>query len=160
MNYYDTRQRSDERWDFTRMNDGHIWPVGYCTPTTPCDCWLNAYREGRLLVPGGEPDCKVCGGTRRVGNPDYCGSHDTEQEARECFARYLLDGWREESYANWTGCEWVQRLGEPRCDRPTKKGLTTRPPLGTGHALCDAHRTFNHLVDLAPVSAGQIISSY
>jgi hypothetical protein len=31
VNYYDARKRqSDGRWDFTCMNDGEIWPVGYC----------------------------------------------------------------------------------------------------------------------------------
>lgn len=121
MNRYNARQRQDNgKWDYTCMNDGRIWPAGYC------------------------------------GELEH--SHDTAQEARECFARYLLDGWREEEYGEWTGCEWVQNLGEPPCDRPTNKGLTTRPPLGRGHALCDKHRTFNHLADLSPVDAGQITS--
>ena len=31
MNYYEAREReADGRWDFTRMNDGKVWAVGYC----------------------------------------------------------------------------------------------------------------------------------
>lgn len=31
MNYYAARQRKgDGCWDWSRMNDGHIWPVGAC----------------------------------------------------------------------------------------------------------------------------------
>lgn len=115
MNYYDARQRQDnKRWDYTRMNDGHISPVGYC------------------------------------GDADH--AHDTAEAARECFARYLLDGWREENYGNWAGCAV--------CDVPTKKGLTTRPPLGHGYPLCDEHRTLEQLKQLAPTDAGQITASY
>lgn len=97
-------------------------------------------------------------GTHPVG---YCrdhGPHETAEEARECFRRYLLDGAREESYADWTGCE-APVGGEERCDRPTKKGLTTRPPLGTGYALCDEHRTTEQLEKLAG-RVGRIAASY
>ena len=172
MNYYDARQRQDDkRWDYTRMNDGVIWPVGYCDSRSPCQCWLDACNQGRILR-AGDPGCEKCGGTGRVDNPDYCGSHDTAEEARKCFARYLLDGWREESYGHWMGCEAIivtaltddvgGGAGEKRepCDTPTKRGLTTRPPLGHGHALCDEHRTLEHLKALVPAEAGQIVASY
>jgi len=92
-------------------------------------------------------------GTHPVG---YCaehGGHETPEEACECFRRYLLDGWREETYGDWTGCEWEG------CDTPTKKGLTTRPPLGDGLALCDEHRTPENLEALTP-SVGLITASY
>lgn len=95
---------------------------------------------------------------RPVGYCPDCGSHDTAEEARECFARYLLDGSREEKYADWTGCQYVVNGG--KCDRPTKAGLTTRPPLGHGYALCDEHRTYEILRELAPRSIGQIMSSH
>jgi hypothetical protein len=121
VNYYDARRlrrESDtgitEGWHFTCMNDGQIWPVGYCAEHYP---------------------------------------HTTANEARECFRRYLLDGQREETYSDWTGCEMEG------CDTPTKKGLATRPPLGHGYAFCDEHRTAENLEALtAPV--GQIVSSY
>jgi hypothetical protein len=95
-------------------------------------------------------------GTHPVG---YCAQwredkthvHATEEEARECFRRYLLDGQREEEYGDWTGCEV--------CDAPTKKGLTARPPLGNGFAFCDEHRTSEALAERVP-APGQIIASY
>ncbi|MHB1950232.1 MAG: hypothetical protein ACYCQK_02005 [Acidiferrobacteraceae bacterium] len=147
MNYYDARQRQDDkRWDYTRMNDGRIWPVGYCASKAPCECVT--IERGYSADPG----CQTCSGSGRVANPDYCGSHDTAEEARACFARYLLDGAREEGYGDWTGCEV--------CDTPTKKGLTTRPGLGHGYALCDEHRTMDQLRELAPADAGQVIASY
>lgn len=96
------------------------------------------------------------GGTHPVG---YCAQwhldtthvHATAEEARECFRRYLLDGQCEEEYDDWTGCKI--------CDRPTKKGLTTRPPLGSDHPLCDEHRTPEQLEALTP-SVGRIAASY
>ncbi len=90
-------------------------------------------------------------GTHAVG---YCvehKSHATEADAQDCFRRYLLDGQREESYADWTGCVV--------CDTPTKKGLTTRPPLGNGYPLCDQHRTPEKLEALVP-AVGTITASY
>lgn len=113
MNYHEARKLKDKSgWHFTCMNDGHIWPEGYCRDHDP---------------------------------------HPTRQEAQECFRRYLLDGQCEETYGDWTGCEV--------CDEPTKKGLTTRPPLGTGYPLCDAHRNAETLETLVgPV--GHIAASY
>lgn len=42
MNYDDARQvnprshRDDAgRWRYTRMNDGHVWPIGYCAKNCP-----------------------------------------------------------------------------------------------------------------------------
>lgn len=163
MNYYDARRRQDTgKFDYTRMNDGHISPVGYCAEKDGCSC--RTIKTGYQI----NPDCEICGGSGRVPNPDYCGSHDTEEEARECFARYLLDGWREVSFSDWTGCQYRVVVGEDdfggthreQCDKPTKQGLETRPPLGESFALCDEHRTFECLRFLAAHDAGQITASY
>jgi hypothetical protein len=147
MNYYDARKRQDnQRWEYTSANRRlGTHPVGYCAAWAACECAMRApaYRA--------DPDCEICGGEGRVANPDYCGGHDTAEEARECFTRYLLDGAREEDYGDWTGCEV--------CDTPTKKGMTTRPPLGNGHALCDEHRTPDQLRELTS-TVGQITASY
>lgn len=149
MNYYDARKRHDDgKYDYTRMNDGRIWPVGYCAQRTACSC------VGPQNGFTGAEGCEKCGGSGRVDNADYCGSHDTPEEARECFARYLLDGSREITYGNWMGCEFEG------CDTPTKKGMETRPPLGQAFALCDEHRDLEHLKQLAPSDAGLITASY
>lgn len=75
----------------------------------------------------------------------YCTEHEpheTAEEAEECFRRYLLDGQREVEYGDWSGCVV--------CDEPTKKGLGTRPPLGSDHHLCDEHRNAEMLKGLTP----------
>lgn len=152
MNYYEARELSDHSgYHYTCMNDGRVRPVGYCSRIQACPACGDFGKEG----------CEQCGGEGFVdlGVKHYqTHVHGTPEEARECFARYLLDGWREERYGNWQGCEWEQD-GE-RCDAPTKSGLTTRPPLGVGYPLCDEHRTLDHLRALAPSSAGQICASY
>jgi hypothetical protein len=86
-----------------------------------------------------------------AGNCHEHAAHETREEAERCFRRYLLDGQREESYGDWTGCEI--------CDKPTKKGLTTRPPLGNGYPLCDEHRTPETLESLVSAPT-QICASY
>src|SRR4051794_5829060 len=83
------------------------------------------------------------------GGPEH--EHKNEQEARECFGRYLLDGAHEETYADWTGCHI--------CDEPTKKGMAERQPLGQSFPLCSKHctkETLSHCVGL-PV---QMVASY
>jgi hypothetical protein len=113
MNYYEARQLKDKSgWHFTCMNDGEIWPVGYCADNE---------------------------------------AHATREEAEECFRRYLLDGQREESYGDWTGCEI--------CGEPTKQGLTARAPLGNGFPLCDKHRNPETLESLVQRSS-RIVASY
>lgn len=120
MNYYEARQLSDKTgWHFTRMNDGVIWPVGYCSRWQQCpDCT----GEG----------CEKCQqrGIVQV-NEDHV--HATREEAEECFLRYLLDDISDENYGGWTDCEV--------CGDATKQGLTSRRPLGNGFPLCDEHRT-------------------
>lgn len=83
----------------------------------------------------------------------YCADHEPHAErweAEDCFRAYLLDGVQEESYGDWTGCEI--------CGDPTKKGLTSRPPLGTGYPLCDDHRTPEYLSSLVK-RPGMIVAS-
>lgn len=113
------------------------------------------YYDARELKDGGwhYTSANRRSGTHPVGYCHEHGPHETADEARECFRRYLLDGQREEAYGDWTGCEWEG------CDTPTKKGLTTRPPLGHGFALCDEHRTAENLEALTP-DVGQIMASY
>lgn len=145
MNYYDATQLSDgSGWHYTRTNDGVTQAAGYCSPVIPCSlCTTGFGKEGC-------PECQGKGYTLREGEEHV---HETAEEARECFRRYLLDGQREETYADWTGCRYKD------CDTPTKKGLTTRTPLGHGHPLCDEHRTPEILEELTP-GIGQITASY
>jgi hypothetical protein len=84
----------------------------------------------------------------------YCADHpghDSPEEAQDCFRRYLLDGISETQYTDWTGCEV--------CDAPTKMALSTRPPYGHDHPLCDEHRQPERLEELEP-KVGQIWGSW
>lgn len=138
MNYYEARQLSDKSgWHYTRMNDGEIWPVGYCSPWQQCpDCTGHG--------------CEKCE-NRGIVKTHEDHTHETREEAEECFLRYLLDSISEEEYGDWTGCEV--------CGDPTKKGLTSRGPLGSGFPLCDEHRTHEILAGLTPWPS-RIIASY
>jgi hypothetical protein len=153
MNYYAARQRLDnQRYDYTRMNDGIAHPEGYCREKILCP-------ENPLTLDGGffpvdcPEDCPTCHGKQRVANPDYCGSHDTAEDAEVCFAKYIADqGTKPVAFGDWTGCEV--------CDAPTKDGIMASHPLGGMMALCDTHR--NYLVFKAhqPQRVGQITASW
>ena len=82
----------------------------------------------------------------RGGHPlGYCWEHDpheTETEARECYARYLrdhvtLDG----TTLNWQGCAAPDDEQDRDCDRPTKKLAQVSGSWGHSAALCDKHLT-------------------
>lgn len=152
MNYYDAKQVQSGpckgKWHYVSQNRREgTHPVGYCSRVRPCP-------DGCRFE--GERSCNACGGKAyiEVSQQDFeAHAHDTADEARGCFRRYLLDGSREESYGDWTGCVYKD------CDVPTKKGMTQRPPLGNGFALCDKHRTQEILEELTgPI--GQIAASY
>jgi hypothetical protein len=96
----------------------------------------------------------TCRNDDRIWPVGYCAEHDphpTAEEAVQCFHRYLLDGQAEEQWADWTGCVV--------CDTPTKKGLTTRRPLGHAVPLCDEHRTPEVLAEQVDPPE-RIIASY
>lgn len=112
------------------------------------------YYEARKLE-NGSGWHYTCRNDDRIWPVGYCADHEphaTAEEANDCFRRYLLDEISEESYEDWTGCEV--------CDAPTKKGLTTRRPHGTGHALCDEHRTNEQVEKLTPPGFGKMVASW
>lgn len=85
MNYFAARQRKDGKWDFTCMNDGHIWPVGYCSIFA---LTLNPDGEkGRqsMMTPS-EWD-----GILAHMDQYHDGGHATKEEAAECYRSYILD---------------------------------------------------------------------
>lgn len=159
MNYYDALKLSDgSGYHYVSQNRrSGTHPVGYCSRIWPCpEC-------GDF----GKADCEACCGKGYI-EKDEQHVHATADEARECFRTYLMDGWREVEYGDWRGCEYLVPTGESddmgggirvKCDKPTKKGLTSRPPLGHGYALCDEHCTYENLDTLTP-SVGQITASY
>lgn len=73
----------------------------------------------------------------------YCAMHephDTEEQARTCYSRYLADTLRAFTSGGWTGCKQVD------CDAPTKEGYQT----GTSRLvmLCDEHRNEDSAISL------------
>jgi hypothetical protein len=95
-------------------------------------------------------------GTSPVGfcaqwHEDKSHVHETEEEARECFRKYLISEITEVDYSDWTGCEV--------CDTPTKKGMKGVGGIGPSYSLCDEHRTAEQ-VDKLTEAPGQIVASY
>lgn len=96
----------------------------------------------------------TCENDGQIWPVGYCRDHEphpTAQEAKDCFRQYLLDDISDTTYGDWTGCEV--------CDEPTKKGLSTRGPLGQGFPLCDRHRTPAQVEKLTP-PVDRIVASY
>jgi len=78
MNYFKARQRKDGKFDYTCMNDGQIWPVGYCSVyhELPNDNWISeSYRAAN----------------EATKDKHHGDGHDTAQEAQACYRAYLLD---------------------------------------------------------------------
>jgi hypothetical protein len=86
MNYYQPRQRkTDMRWDFTSMNDGHVWPVGYCdgdfdkVKKRILDCDILPNREAEVVK------------LEKFASKFHSNGHATCDEAVECYRQYQLD---------------------------------------------------------------------
>lgn len=144
MNYYDARERKTAsgnpsgRWDYTCMNDGQIWPVGYCRAfSEPSEIMLISESERERL--------------RSFAHKHHIDGHDTADEARECYRQYLLD----------------QRLNLHNYETESQHkcvvcGAWTGAFAEVNHqifVLCDEHRT-REQVDKLLSAPGYIISSY
>lgn len=151
MNYYEALQRqTDKRWDYTRRNDGHVIPVGYCRG------WDESTRE-ELVEQHGTDRGEMfhqAQEERRVHQDRYHDDgHETAEEACECYKRYLLDnrvnfefGTTEDTQhrCEVEGCEnWTQKVA--MVDHRT-------------YNLCDEHRNMEALEGLVVV--GSSVSSY
>ena len=85
MNYLQARQREVEgRWDYTCMNDGRIWPVGYCAGWRD---WTDAQREqfGAAFVERAEAE------SAPFRDKYHRDGHATRDEAYACYTTYMLD---------------------------------------------------------------------
>jgi hypothetical protein len=79
MNYLKARQRqTDKRWCYTNMNDGEVYAVGYC----------HAFHELDDSLPVTEAEKEK---HRANAHKYHTSGHATEDEACECYKRYLLD---------------------------------------------------------------------
>ena len=75
MNYYEAKQRTDGRWDYTRNNHG----VGYCREYCEIDLGVVHISESEQEE------------YRATADKHHTDGHETEEEARECYREYLLD---------------------------------------------------------------------
>lgn len=76
MNYYEARRLKDgSGWHFTGMNDGRIWPEGYCrdhaahgTREEAEECFRAYLLDGQQEETYGSwGDCEVCGEPTKKG---------------------------------------------------------------------------------------------
>lgn len=80
MNYLQPRQRvSNKRWDYTNMNDGVIYPIGYCREFKELDGYLMPVSEEQKEE------------HRKFKNKYHSNGHDTYEDACKCYKEYLLD---------------------------------------------------------------------
>jgi hypothetical protein len=144
MNYYAARQRQDGRWDYTCMNDGRIWPVGYCMPYK--EWWIDLKEKM-----GYETRPEEIARYQAHQAQYHADGHATAEEACECYRQYLLDH-KVQLNRSWDGgqfrcqvCgEWTQLFAE--VDHQTFN-------------LCEKHNT-QEQVGLLFGPIGEICSSY
>ena len=145
MNYYAARQRKDGRWDFTNKNDGFIVPVGYCHQYHPL---TNGSLKG--LYPQEYLEQKEK--EREIFKHKYhMDGHTTEQEACECYRKYLLDT---TLYLDGKSNDTQRKC--KICEEWTNQYAIVDG--GYMYDLCDLHRT-REIVETLFGSVGEIWSS-
>lgn len=151
MNYYAARQRlSDQRFDFTCMNDGKTWPVGYCK------VWRPLTAEDLSYVGSPEQIERMVKEHQAKFEPlkanYHADGHATAEEAQACYRKYLLDTQlrfsdkpNEEEQRRCAICSaWTQHIGWV--------DMKSWP-------LCVEHQTRESVEKLYP-AVSQIVSSY
>ena len=108
MNYYETKQRTDGKWDYTCNNR----PTGYCCEFKPFDeGFVKNYHVSEAEVEK----------HNRFAHKYHSHGHDTEQEACECYKEYQLDhklrfSKSESEQRKCKVCgEWTQNFAEVDC---------------------------------------------
>lgn len=150
MNYYAARKRqSNGLWDFTCMNDGSVWPVGYC----------KAFREMAVEDASGfaskDDAARVVAEHNRKFSPlqanYHAGGHATQEEARACYRKYLLD--TRARFSDKPNEEEQRRCAI--CKAWTQHSGSVDDQIWP---LCQEHQTRDSLEKLAP-PIGEIASS-
>jgi hypothetical protein len=115
MKYYAARQRATtKKWDYICMNDGQRWAVGYCSGKYP------TVQDDESLE------------HRECYHED---GHETAEEARECYKRYMLDN---RLHLDGKMANQQMRCQVEQCDAWTQG--TARLGGYTSFTLCDEHR--------------------
>jgi hypothetical protein len=152
MNYYAARQREDDKkWDYTCMNDGRTWPIGYCS----------RFREAKLMTEGGYFHTQQSADRHNSFKEKYGPHHhEIKDQAIACYKDYLLDN----DLHFWPYCELTDEKPmtrtEHRCEtegcESYKTGLC-RVDQRDFH-LCNDHQTREVMATLLHV--GESWSSY
>lgn len=150
MNYYQARQREgDKRWDYTCMNDGRIWPIGYCVEYkefSKDNLAFSHYTDEQLE--------KLNADQGQFREKYHVNGHETAEEAEDCYKEYLLDH-RLKFYKD----ESEEERHEKKCQIC---GILTTGRAEVDHSrhfdLCPEHQSREKVWELFEV--GQSISSY
>ena len=135
MNYLKPRQRqSDQRWDYTQMNDGRIHPIGYCAGFRE---YTHEQRNAFLMSDKWYEEYV----SRKAEYHED--GHATPEEAAACYKRYELDTSLRfgESSSTKHKCEVCEEW-------------TTKHAMVGGYThitLCDAHATSEEVEKLYSV---------
>lgn len=94
MNYYEARQilkdGKPDGWHYTVMNDGDVWPVGYCGRFIEAKPMFD--KDGNR-VEGGYFHTQESADAHNAKKDKYHGptAHASAQEACDCYIEYQLD---------------------------------------------------------------------
>ena len=122
MNYYKARQRKDGRWDYTCMNDGQIWPLGYCDEWRPINERIANYFSAEDKEKHDS-----------FKDKHHCGGHETPEEAYACYKEYVLDqSLHTHEFEPWSACL--------ECGKRTPYAVAEKGSI-SDMALCEAHQS-------------------
>lgn len=132
MNYYAARQRGGNgRFDYTRMNDGVVVPVGYCLPYRPFE-----YNQPWIVPQVAEQLNKQ---EAQFVFKYHDDGHATAEEACACYLDYLLD------HSLSLMLQGTDRRRCAVCGEPTL--LTARLDMSSW-SLCQQHNTRDNVARL------------
>jgi hypothetical protein len=150
MNYYKARElktkgsNGETLWHYTCMNDGAVWPVGFCSPLETCPAcgphcgmgWVTVEHEGNPHDIRLEP-CTKCAGKGSLFRENPCPGHANPEEACEHYRQYLLSQMQIRGPKTE---EWPKdKCGVPDCNTEAKFSAIIAGHCQHFYALCDRH---------------------
>lgn len=154
MNYYDARERRANGsgtgiWEYTQMNDGYAWPIGYCHE------WMRDQRPDWMDDASWAERVKWMDEEEATGRMDlYHGNgHVSKEAAYACYKRFCLDHYLRIDMT-------VQDVQHQCiiCKAWTQRGASMRGPMWENWWLCQAHLNQKAIEPLFAV--GYCASSY
>ncbi len=136
MRYYEARQRTDRRWDYTiAHNDGTCYPTGYCggfldPDDTVKSLGYECYSE--------EQKAEI----RSRKDKYHTAGHETAEEAEECYRQYTLDTKTRFGMENSDAQRRCEKCGVWTTKRVMIESLEI--------VLCDDHQSKETVAELYP----------